>query len=466
MKRLAPFLFFLAFFAAFTAGARITLPPLIADHMVLQQQSRVSLWGWANKLSVVTVTTSWNKKVYKTKADASGAWKVKVETPVAGGPYQIVISDGTPLTLRDVLIGEVWLCSGQSNMEMPVEGFRNQPVLHASDLLLDTGNPLIRMIRFERAASMRPLDSTAHTGWQTDNAEAVRKFSAVGYQFAKILQQQLKVPVGIIGTYWGGTMVEAWMSENSLRRFPEITIPADTAGKGKHTPTSLFNAMVHPLVGYGIKGVIWYQGEQNRGNPQSYDRLLASMVQGWRELWQAEEFPFYYVQIAPFRYNDKMGPAAPLREAQQRALELIPKSGMVVSMDVGEERGIHPPDKTTISKRLAMLALAKTYHRKGLPSGSPFFSSMKIDGSVATVRFDNAGNGLTTFGKPLVNFEIAGQDKIFYPATARIVGEGIRVSSDKVVAPVAVRYGYKDWLQGEVYNTEGLPLAPFRTDDW
>ncbi|MDQ3277145.1 MAG: sialate O-acetylesterase, partial [Bacteroidota bacterium] len=405
-------------------------------------------------------------KVYSTKSDASGAWKVKVATPVAGGPYTILISDGTPLTLHDVLIGEVWLCSGQSNMEMPVEGFKNQPVLHASDLLLHAGNPLIRMIRFERAASMKPMDSCANTGWQTDNAEAVRKFSAVGYQFAKILQQQLGVPVGIIGTYWGGTMVEAWMREKSLTSFPDIKVPADTVGKGKHTPTSLFNAMINPLVGYSIKGVLWYQGEQNRGNPESYDKLLAAMVQDWREQWQVGPFPFYYVQIAPFRYKDKIGPAAPLREAQQRAMQSIPNAGMVVTMDVGEEGGIHPPDKTTISKRLALWALAKTYNRKGLPYASPFFSSLKVTGNAASIRFDNAANGLTTFGKPLVNFEIAGADRVFYPAEARIVGEGIWLTSDNVAVPVAVRYGYKDWLQGEVYNTEGFPLAPFRTDNW
>ncbi|RYZ25686.1 MAG: hypothetical protein EOP49_44320 [Sphingobacteriales bacterium] len=325
---------------------------------------------------------------------------------------------------------------------------------------------MIRMIRLERSSSMQPLDSIAHTGWQASNAEDVRKFSAVGYQFAKMLQQQLKVPVGIIGTYWGGTMVEAWMSEKSLKAFPEITVPPDTAGRGKHTPTSLFNAMVHPLVGYNIRGMIWYQGEQNRGNPESYDKLLASMVKDWREQWQVGSFPFYYVQIAPFRYNDKLGPAAPLREAQQRALGLIPNAAMVISMDVGEERGIHPPDKTTISKRLALLALANAYNRKGLPSASPFYASMKIDGNVATVCFTNAGNGLTTFGKPLINFEVAGQDKVFYPADARMVGEGIRVSSSKVAVPVAVRYGYKDWVQGEIYNTEGFPLAPFRTDSW
>jgi sialate O-acetylesterase len=466
MKQVQFFLFGLLTLCTLEANSKIILPPLIADHMVLQQQSKVALWGRAKKSSDVTVSTSWNKKVYKAKADATGAWKVMVETPVAGGPFSITISDGTPLVLSDVLIGEVWVCSGQSNMEMPVKGFKNQPVLQSNDILMQANNPSIRLIHFERAASMKPQDSAANSGWQQGNAESVKEFSAVGYQFARLLQQQLNVPIGIIGTYWGGTMVEAWMSDESLKSFPEINVPTDTAGKGKNTPTALFNAMLHPLVGYGIKGMIWYQGEQNRSNAAIYDRLLAAMVKDWRALWKAGDWPFYYVQIAPYRYNDKLGPSAPLREAQQRALQLIPNSGMAVSLDAGAEKGIHPPDKTIISKRLAYWALAKTYNRKGLPYASPYYASMKVNGNAVTLHFDNARNGLTTYGKPLTNFEVAGEDRVFYLAEARIIGEGIRVTSDKVKEPAAVRYGYKDWVEGEVYNTEGLPLAPFRTDAW
>jgi len=466
MKRIQSFLLGFIFLLSFNASSKIVLPPLIADHMVLQQQSTVVLWGWAKKSAGITVTTSWNKKVYKITADVTGAWKVRVQTPVAGGPYSITLSDGTPVLLRDVLIGEVWLCSGQSNMEMPVEGFKNQPVLHSNDILMQANDPSIRLIHLERATSMAPQDTVANSGWQSGNAESVKKFSAVGYQFAKLLQQQLHVPIGIIGTYWGGTIVEAWMSEKSLKAFPEVTLPSDTAGKGKNTPTALFNAMLHPLVGYGMKGVIWYQGEQNRSNAIRYDRLLAAMVQDWRDRWQEGNWPFYYVQIAPYRYNDKLGPSAPLREAQQKALQLIPDAGMVVTLDVGQEHSIHPPDKTTVSKRLAYWALANTYHRKGLSYASPYYSSMKVDGNNVTLRFDNAPNGLTTYGKPLTNFEVAGADRVFYPAEARIIGDGIRVTSDKVKEPVAIRYGYKDWVEGEVYNTEGLPLAPFRTDNW
>lgn len=465
MKRIQFFLFGILLLS-FEVNAKIKLPPLIADHMVLQQQSHAALWGWASKSSNVIITTSWNKKTYRVKADADGSWKVKVETPVAGGPYTITISDGTPLVIKDILIGEVWLCSGQSNMEMPVKGFKNQPVVNSNDLLMEADNSSIRLIRFERAASIKPEDTATNSGWQLSTAESVKDFSAVGYQFAKFLQQKLKVPVGIIGTYWGGTKVEAWMSKESLEPFPGIKIPADTAGSNKNTPTVLFNAMLHPLVGYGIKGVLWYQGEQNRPNPDMYDQLLAAMVKDWRSRWQMGEWPFYYVQIAPYRYNDKLGPSAPLREAQVKAMELIPNSGMAVSMDVGEEKSIHPSDKTTIAKRLLYWALANTYNYKGVAFASPSYQSMKVNHDTVIVRFKNSMNGLTSFGKPVNAFELAGEDKKFYSATAWITGEGVRLKSEQVKQPVAVRYAYKDWVVGDVYNTEGLPLTPFRTDTW
>lgn len=465
MKRIQFFLFVLLFFSL-EANSKIKLPPLIADHMVLQQQSNVALWGWAKKTSGITVITSWNKKLYKTKTDPNGKWRIKVATPVAGGPYTITISDGTPLTIKDILIGEVWICSGQSNMEMPVKGFKNQPVLNSNDLLMEAKNSSIRLIRFERAASMRPEDSAVNSGWQLANAESVKEFSAVGYQFAKMLQRQLKVPVGIIGTYWGGTKVEAWMSKESFESFPQIKIPADTTGLNKNTPTVLFNAMLNPLIGFGIKGVIWYQGEQNRNNPEMYDRLLAAMVKDWRTRWQMGEWPFYYVQIAPYAYHDKLGPAAPLREAQARALNLINNCGMAVSIDVGSEKSIHPPDKTTIAKRLLCWALANTYHYNGLGYESPFYQSMQVNHDTVIVRFKNAANGLTSFGKPVTAFEVAGEDKKFYPANAWITGEGIRLKSENVKQPVAVRYAYKDWVTSDLYNTEGFPLAPFRTDIW
>jgi sialate O-acetylesterase len=236
----------------------------------------------------------------------------------------------------------------------------------------------------------------------------------------------------------------------------------------KNDPTVLFNAMINPFVGYGIKGVIWYQGEQNRINYQQYDRLLAAMVKEWRKVWQMGDWPFYYVQIAPYTYTlkDKQGLAAYLREAQQKALAEIPNSGMAVTMDVGSEKVIHPPDKLPVSKRLAYWALANTYGKKGLNYHSPVYKSIKITGSTAYVNFDYTPNGLTSFGKDLLAFEIAGDDGEYYPAKAKITGNGITVQCEKVKNPVAVRYGFKDWIVGDLYNTEGLPVTPFRTDNW
>jgi sialate O-acetylesterase len=459
-------LLFFLLLSGFFANAEIELPAVISDSMVLQQKSDVELWGWAKKGAKVTVVTSWNNKVYGVVAGADGGWRVMVGTPAAGGPYSISFDDGKKKVLRDILIGEVWICSGQSNMEMPVKGFGNQPVLHSTGLLMDSRNPQIRLFRLERAMARSPKSDCKATSWEEAGPVSVGNFSAVGYQYAKILQEKLKVPVGMIMTTWGGTVVEAWMDRHALEAFPDIKVPGDTVKINKNEPAVLFNAMVNPLVGYGIKGVIWYQGEQNRPNPQVYDRLLAGMVKEWRDLWKRGDWPFYYVQIAPFVYNDKLGPAAPLREAQQRALALIPRSGMVVSMDAGEEKTIHPANKTVISERLACWALADTYGWEGLPYESPVYKSMKVAGDTVVVAFDHSVNGLTSWGKPMEDFEVAGGDRKFYPAHARIVAHGVELVSDSVKAPVAVRYAYKNWVVGDLYNTEGLPVAPFRTDSW
>lgn len=468
MRNKILYLFALMLFVSASAWAEVELPAVIADSMVLQQKSQVALWGTARSRSKVTVTPSWDSHPYTTVAAADGSWRVQVVTPAAGGPYTIAFNDGKKKVLRGILIGEVWLCSGQSNMEMPVKGFANQPVLHSTELLMDSRNPQIRLFRLERASSRKPETRCKATSWQEAGPMSVKDFSAVGYQYAKILQAKLKVPVGVIMTTWGGTVVEAWMDSRSLEEFPEIKIrpETDTAAINKNEPTVLFNAMVNPLVGFGIRGLIWYQGEQNRPNPQVYDRLLAAMVKEWRTLWKCGDWPFYYVQIAPYAYHDKLGPAAPLREAQQRALSLIPHSGMVVSMDAGDEKSIHPANKAVISERLACWALANTYGWAGLPYAGPVFKGMKISGDTVTVSFDNAVNGLTSFGKPIGAFELAGEDRKFFPARARIFSRGVQLLADSVRTPVAVRYAYKDWVTGDLYNTEGLPVAPFRTDSW
>lgn len=436
--------------------------------MILQRQSMAPLWGTATTNATVTIQTSWDKKIYKTKAGANGKWNISVGTPAAGGPFTISFSDGQLITLKNILIGEVWLCSGQSNMEMPVKGFRNQPILNSNEIAANSENPNIRMFLLEKAISRTPLD-TCKGSWTESNAATSRQFSAIGFQFAQMLQEKLKVPVGIIGTYWGGTPIQAWMDESSLKSFPEmkIPVPGDTARLSPNAPTSLYNAMINPVVGFGLKGFLWYQGESNVGIYPSYERMMQSMVGEWRKLWKNDSLTFYYVQIAPYTYGaDTARRSAYLRETQLKASSSIPNAGMAVAMDVGTQRGIHPPDKTTISKRLLYLALAKTYHKQGIVFSGPVYKSMKVDSSRINILFDFAENGLSSFGKELSNFEVAGADKIFYPAIAKITNSGITVQSDRVKEPVAVRYSFKDWVVGDLYNSEGLPASSFRTDDW
>lgn len=440
-----------------TTFATISLPSIFSNNMVLQQNSNVSVWGKAKANVKVTVHTSWNNQKYTAISDANGSWKLAVVSTKAGGPYQITISDGEDVVLNNVLLGEVWVCSGQSNMEMPVKGFKNQPALNSADILLDADNPQIRLIRYENTLSRTPKYDCKSTSWQISNAQSAKDFSAVGYQFAQQLQRKLKVPIGIIMSTWGGTKIEGWMAGNSS--------VADTAKITKNDPSVLFNGMIHPFLGYGIKGVLWYQGEANRSNYDQYDQLMEAMVKGWRKAWNSGEWPFYYVQIAPFKY-DLNNKSAFLREAQLKASTLIPNSGMVVSLDVGKEAFIHAPDKTTISKRLVYWAMAHTYGVKGLAFESPVYKSHKIVKDVVTISFSHAENGLSSFGKDLSAFEIAGEDKIFHPATAKITIAGVVVQSENVKTPVAVRYAFKDWVVGDLFNNEGLPASSFRTDNW
>lgn len=452
-------------FIGYTAQAKITLPALFGNHMVLQQQSEAALWGSAIKNATVTIITSWDKKKYTIRANAEGNWKTTVHTPKAGGPFDITFSDGELLKLSNVLIGEVWVCSGQSNMEMPVKGFKNQPILGADEMLLEADDTAIHLFRVERAFT-KTAQADVKAKWEMVSPQSVKEFSAVGYNFARILRQRLKVPIGIIQTTWGGTPIEAWMNENSLKQVEGVKYPAANATMTKNDPAVLFNAMVAPLLGFNIKGVLWYQGESNRLQPEIYAQLMQAMVKEWRSLWNSGNWPFYYVQIAPYQYPSGRTLVPYLREAQDKAQALIPNSGMVVCMDAGDQRTIHPANKMIISKRLAYYALAKTYGREGIVCQGPAYRSMAIVADSAKVAFNNASNGLTTYGKELVSFEIAGSDKVFYPAQAKITNDGVFLYSTQVKGPVAVRYAFKDWPETELFNTDGLPAAPFRTDDW
>ncbi|SOD11819.1 sialate O-acetylesterase [Pedobacter xixiisoli] len=449
-------------------SAQIEMPAFFSDHLVLQQRSNAKIWGNAVGKKEVKVQTSWDKQTYTAKPDDKGNWSVVVKTANAGGPYQIVISQANKVVLKDVLLGEVWLCSGQSNMDMPVKGYDNLPVTNSLDLLMDSPDPMLRLFKIEKKYAANP-ERNVKGSWQLADASSVAPFSAVGYQFASHLRKQLGVPVGIIQATWGGSPIEAWMDRTLVGDvLKERVLTNQAIYKGVHqTPGNLYNGMISPLIGYGIAGVIWYQGEQNRHNYGDYLELQHAMVSSWRAKWNIGEWPFYLVQLAPMKYAAREAYKVPLlMEAQLKLPDTLANSGVAILIDGGEEKNIHPANKTLASKRLAYLALAKTYLKKGIPVASPTFKNMVTKGDTVFVRFNNTPLGLTTYDKPITQFELAGTDKIFYPAKAMLQGNSVRVISDKVKQPVAVRYAFKDWAIGELYSVEGLPISAFRTDNW
>ncbi|HBH84653.1 MAG: 9-O-acetylesterase [Bacteroidetes bacterium GWE2_41_25] len=448
-------------------NAQVILPAIFSDNMVLQQQTDVAIWGTASNNSTVKVTTSWNKKSYSTKAGSDGRWKLKVSTPSAGGPYEVTISEGNTIKFKNVLIGEVWVCSGQSNMEMPMKGYMNQPILGSNEAIATSSNPMIRLFTVTKASNLNPQDDFIGT-WKNCEPENVSQFSATAYFFGLMLNKSLNVPIGLINSSWGGTRIEPWISEAGVKKFEFVTLPDknQTGTLSPQTPTVLFNAMINPMAGYGIKGAIWYQGESNRNEPDRYEKLLPGMVENWRSLWGLGDFPFYYVQIAPFNYGPVGVNSAYLREAQLKASSAIKNIGMACIMDISEEYCIHPADKKAGGDRLAYQALVKTYGKKGFAAEGPVLKEMLIEGQIVKLSFDNAVNGLTSFGKELSCFEVAGANKRFYPATAFFNNAGISLFSQYVNEPVAVRYAFQDYIIGDLFNTEGLPASSFRTDDW
>lgn len=473
-EKLITALLFILFTPA-SLSAKVRLPAFFSDGLILQQQTEASLWGWAKPGTNVSIITSWNKKSYNIKTNDTGKWMLKVSTPVAGGPYTITISDGEPVTIKNILIGEVWFCSGQSNMEMPMKGYRDQPIKGSNDAIFTSANDQIRVYTVPRAVEKFLKDTTKTSFWKNAGPENTANFSATAYFFGRLLQQQLKVPVGLINDSYGGSTVEAFMSIDALKAFPEIKVhtATDTFRLNNRNATTLYNGMIHPIAGYTIRGCLWYQGESNVDRPDQYEKLFPAMVAQWRNEWGQGNFPFYFAQIAPYASPQYAGPnrteklnSAYLRDAQRKAALAIPNSGMIVLMDSGEESNIHPADKETVGKRFAYLALADSYHWKGFAFQSPAYDSLLINGSTATIKFKNAANGLTSYGKPLTQFEIAGADKIYRPAFANIRNGTIVLSSPLVSSPLAVRFAFKDFIVGELFSTEGYPVSSFRTDDW
>ncbi|MCK5820385.1 MAG: beta galactosidase jelly roll domain-containing protein [Bacteroidales bacterium] len=636
---------------SFQTEAQMRLPAIIGDNMVLQQQSKAPLWGWTAPGEEIRVSVDWSNEAYFAKADENGRWQVDVVTPDAGGPYAIVIQGKEKITLSNVMIGEVWLCSGQSNMEMPLEGWPNQPITGSEKYISEADHPDIRLFTVKRKTSYEPLED-CEGQWAPCSPDNVGSFSATGFFFGLHLYKKLNIPIGLINSTWGGTPAEAWTSNQFIDRIPyfhtsagscdpelfrdnkfkaqesvqkawlddlgfvpgesspdwtlagyddsgwdKLTVPANwsetvvghfeglmelrlevrvprfwtnkttildlgpidemditwingqqvgehlnvsswstfrsyeippgilkpgknliavqvanTSGQGginggagemklypkdskffkaslsgkwkyrkglgltgvkampycpncgeAQTPTTLYNGMIAPLIPFRIKGAIWYQGESNRYDGKLYADIFPNMIENWRSDWEQGDFPFYFVQIAPYTYRDDFSTGL-LREAQLQSLK-TPKTGMVVTMDIGSLKTIHPPDKNTVGQRLATWALVKDYRFSNIYYSGPLYKTWRNEGDKIRVFFDYTCGGLKAEGGELRHFMIAGPDMKFVPAKAVIDKNTVLVFSKEVKNPVAVRFGWGHTDQTNLFNSARLPASPFRTDD-
>ncbi len=459
------FLITLIMLAAISKGisAKITLPSVFSDNMVLQQNTEVAIWGWADAGETVKIVAGWNSKdTLKIKADNAAAWKTTLKTIGAGGPYTIRILGGNDVELKNVMLGEVWICSGQSNMEWSV----NHTIQNGEEEAAKANHPDIRIFHVQKIGAGYPQQNCNAT-WTVCSPETMRSTSAVAYFFARELEQKLHVPVGIIVSAWGGTPAEVWIEKGRIETDPVLNRYkySEQYDWWPGTPGTLYNSMIYPLVPYGLAGAIWYQGESNCGNYQIYSTLLKTLVENWRTDFK-RDFPFYLVQIAPFNYGEK-GTSEFLREQQDIAAKTIPNTGMIIVSDLVDNiADIHPRNKVDVGRRLANYALAETYHQPVASYKSPMYQSMEIEQGKVRVSFSNVATGLKCTGKSPEKFQIAGDDQQFVPATAKIEGSSVLLSSKNVKNPVAVRFCFDDTSMPDIFSNEGLPLAPFRTDNW
>ncbi|OGD23016.1 MAG: hypothetical protein A2W03_04555 [Candidatus Aminicenantes bacterium RBG_16_63_16] len=511
-------LFWIALCASLCADVR--LPAVIGDHMVIQQDKPVAIWGWAGPGEKVTIGLAGLSR--EVRATAEGKWQVALDPlQPSAAPLELTVrgEKGPAIVARDILVGEVWLCSGQSNMEWPL-----QATLSPTPEILRADHPQIRLFLVPKRTSDRPLDDIA-AKWTQCAPETAAPFSAVAYYFGLDLHQKLGVPVGLIESAWGGSDIEPWTPPSGFVAVPEVqsilaahearyaeyrqalkkalpswgtwvrdtqkalasnaVLPAMPAS-GRlpenpydtfKAPTTLYNAMIHSLTPFAIRGAIWYQGENNRADGLSYEKKMQALIRGWREAWRLGDFPFYYVQLAPYNYPFNNREAAPgdvpdqvllphIWEAQAKALR-IPNTGMAVISDIADLNDIHPRNKKDVGHRLALWARARTYGEKDLVPSGPMYKSKVVEGGTVRIGFDYVGGGLiANDGLPLRWFEIAGDDHIFYRAAAEIAGESVVVRSARVPDPKAVRFGWDQLAVPNLANKAGLPASPFRTDNW
>jgi sialate O-acetylesterase len=488
--------------------ANIKLPALFSNNMVLQQNTNVNIWGWADPGEKIEIKANWSNKIVTTTADDSSKWLISIKTPKAGGPYTILFKGHNSIEIQNILIGEVWICSGQSNMNMPVGKFGKEKdwrtgVINYPEEIENAKYPAIRFFTVKQKTS-DTIQKDVVGKWEECTPSTVAEFSAVAYFYGRELYNKLKVPIGLIHTSWGGTPAEAWTRKEvlesdtllrpildrynqTIENYPRLqkeyadtlakwkkavadsTIvginrnnpPRPPVGRGSNkAPCGLYNAMVAPLIPFTFKGVIWYQGEGNADRAWQYRYLFPAMIKNWRTDWNQGDFPFYFVQIAPHRSQNPE-----IREAQLYTYRMVPNTGMAVITDAGDSLNIHPVNKQVVGYRLSLWALSHTYSLKNIVFSGPLYKSMKTEGNRIRISFDYTGSGLVCKGD-LTDFLIAGENKEFVMARAKIDGNTVVVWSDNVTAPKAVRYNWKYIPSPQLYNKEGLPASPFRTDDW
>jgi sialate O-acetylesterase len=506
-----PALSLTALFAAVIARADVTLAPLFTDHAVLQRDKPLPIWGRADAGEKITLTFR-GATAYATAA-ADGRWIVMLDAlPASSEGAELVVSGKNTVTLQDVVVGEVWLCSGQSNMEWPISRSGN-----ATEEIAAANYPLIRHIKISHKVENAPVETARTNGWQSASPQTAGNFSAVGYFFARDIFQKLGIPIGLVNSTWGGTPVESWMSPAALASDPAFKIirerwekdladyptkkpaydamlrdwrKAEAAAKAQGevahvaflrerpwqraprgpgdswTPSGLFNGMINPLLPYALRGVLWYQGESNFDRATEYHALFSAMITTWRAHFGQGDIPFYWVNLANYRNDeDPTGLTyAFLREAQTKTLSL-PNTGQALAIDIGDPDNIHPANKQEVGRRLALLAKNRVYGITSDDTGPTFVSATR-EGSALRVKLAHAGSGLVAHEKPVQSLEIAGTDRVFRAATARIHRDTLLVQSPEVREPVAVRYAWRNAPEANLYNGAGLPAVPFRSDDW
>ncbi len=493
------------------AFAEVKLPRIFGNNMVLQRDMPVPIWGWADaneEIIITLIDQNANSEIETstTQADEKGNWRAELKARPAGGPFTLKVVGNNSVFFTDVLFGEVWVCSGQSNMGWTVNASNN-----SREEIAAANYPNIRLFHIPLKSSGLPSPDV-DTEWRPTSPDSVRHFSAVAYNFGKHVHQELEVPIGLIDTSWGGTRVEAWTAPEGFDMVPALSsiaeeirdidknyraeLPAkikeieDWIAETKealendltifelpdnphpltphHRPTAIYNNMIYPIVPYAIRGALWYQGESNVGDGMMYFEKKKALINGWRQLWDQGDFPFYFVQLAPWGGYDRNNPSVLPKfwEAQTATLS-VANTGMVVTTDIGDVKDIHPRNKQDVGLRLALWALAKTYGQHDLVCSGPLYKSMQVEGGSIRLSFEHVGSGLASRGdEPLSWFQIAGENQEFVDAIAVIDGDTVVVSSDEVDSPVAVRFGWDKIAEPNLMNHEGLPASPFRTDSW